>query len=255
MLGVTVISGDKDLLQLVSDSITVKLTRKGISEVDQYTPAYMQETMEISPEQIIDMKALMGDNSDNIPGVPGVGEKTAIKLLKQYQTLEEVYAHVEEVSGKKLKENLITYKDDAMMSKDLVTIKRDSPITITLEDLPYEGYEQNKVRAIFKDLGFQSLLSRVGGEANAEEAVHDTLSDIDYTIVDTVTSDLFTGNEALVIEMLEDNYHTAPIEGIGIVNDKAAYFIPTQIALKSERSEEHTSELQSRGHLVCRLLL
>src|SRR5690625_2889868 len=202
---VTVISGDKDLLQLVSDSITVKLTRKGISEVDQYTPAYMQETMEVSPEQIIDMKALMGDNSDNIPGVPGVGEKTAIKLLKQYKTLEEVYANVDEVSGKKLKENLITYKDDAMMSKDL---------------------------------GFQSLLSRVGGEANEEEEINDTLTDIDYTIVDTVTSDMFTGNEALVIEMLEDNYHTAPIEGIGIVNDKAAYFIPTEIALKSEAFSE-----------------
>jgi len=235
---VTVISGDKDLLQLVSDSITVKLTRKGISEVDQYTPAYMQETMEVSPEQIIDMKALMGDNSDNIPGVPGVGEKTAIKLLKQYKTLEEVYANVDEVSGKKLKENLITYKDDAMMSKDLVTIKRDSPIKIALEDLPYEGYEQNKVRSIFKDLGFQSLLSRVGGEANEEEEINDTLTDIDYTIVDTVTSDMFTGNEALVIEMLEDNYHTAPIEGIGIVNDKAAYFIPTEIALKSEAFSE-----------------
>src|SRR5699024_12752835 len=109
------ISGDKDLLQLVSDSITVKLTRKGISEVVQYTPAYMQETMEVSHEQIIDMKALMGDNSDNIPGVLGVGEKTAIKLLKQYKTLEEVYAHVVEVSGKKLIENLFTYIDNAMM--------------------------------------------------------------------------------------------------------------------------------------------
>src|SRR5699024_9630714 len=105
-------------------------------------------------------------------------------------------------------------------------------------DLPYDGYEQNKVRSIFKDLGFQSLLSRVGGEANEEEEINDTLTDIDYTIVDTVTSDMFTGDEALVIEMLEDNYHTAAIERIGIVNDKAAYFIPPEIALKTEAFSE-----------------
>src|SRR5699024_1408404 len=120
-------------------------------------------------------------------------------LLKQYETLEEVYAHVEEISGKKLKENLITYKEDAMMSKGLVTIKCDSPIEITLEDLPYEGYEQNKVSSIFKDLGFQSLLSRLDGEVNEEEA-HAELTKIDYKIVDTVSSDLFTGKEAMVVE-------------------------------------------------------
>lgn len=124
---ITVISGDKDLLQLVSDSVTVHLTKKGISEVEKYTPAFMKEKMEISPSQIIDLKALMGDSSDNIPGVPGIGQKTATKLLKQHKTLEAVYDHIDDVSGKKLKEKLETYKENAFMSKDLVTIKRDSP--------------------------------------------------------------------------------------------------------------------------------
>src|SRR5699024_12424772 len=95
---VTIISGDKDLLQLVSDSVTVNLTKKGISEVEQFTPTHMEETMNISPHQIIDMKALMGDNSDNIPGVPGIGQKTAIKFLKQYKTLEEIYRSEEHTS-------------------------------------------------------------------------------------------------------------------------------------------------------------
>lgn len=230
---VTVISGDRDLLQLVSESITVNMTKKGISDVEKYTPEYMKKTMEIAPEQVIDMKALMGDSSDNIPGVPGIGQKTAIKLLKQFETLERVYKHVEEVSGKKLKENLLNYKDNALMSKSLVTIKRDTPIEVRLEDLPYDGYELTKVSAIFKDLGFQSLLSRLGEVAD-EEQPNNTLVDIDYEIIEEVTEDMFTGEEALVIEMLKDNYHQTPIEGIGVVNKQGTYFIPTEVAMNSK---------------------
>ncbi|SET44458.1 DNA polymerase I [Oceanobacillus limi] len=230
---VSVISGDKDLLQLVSDSVTVNVTKKGISDVEAYTPSYMMEKMEISPEQIIDLKALMGDSSDNIPGVPGVGEKTATKLLKQHKTLEEVYEHVDEVSGKKLKEKLITHKNDAFMSKELATINRNSPIDITLEDLPYSGYEVQDVSSIFKDLGFQSLLERIGAEDSTQEH-QEELEDIDYQIADEITPDMFTGNEALVIEMLSDNYHKSPIEGIGLVNQHTSYFIPTEVATNSE---------------------
>src|SRR5699024_8726665 len=105
---VKVISGDQDLLQLVSNTVTVDVTRKGISEVDSYTPDFMKEKMEITPDQVIDLKALMGDSSDNIPGVPGVGIKTATKLLKEYKTLDEIYRNIDELGGKKLKENLMT---------------------------------------------------------------------------------------------------------------------------------------------------
>src|SRR5699024_5116479 len=125
---VTVISGDKDMLQLVSPTTTVSLTKKGISEVKKYNPETMFDEMEVNPDQIIDLKALMGDKSDNIPGVPGVGEKNAIKLLKEYTTLENVYEHLDDIKGKKLKENLENHKDDAFMSKGLVTIKRDTPV-------------------------------------------------------------------------------------------------------------------------------
>ncbi|MEN1968248.1 DNA polymerase I [Lentibacillus sp. N15] len=230
---VTVISGDKDLLQLVSDQVTVNVTKKGISEVESYTPEFMLEKMEITPDQIIDLKALMGDSSDNIPGVPGVGQKTATKLIKQYNTLEKVYENMEQISGKKLKENLTNHKDEAFMSKDLVTINRESPIEVSLDDITYNGYEQRDVSAVFKDLGFQSLLDKLTGEADdAKEAAE--LEAIDYTILDEVAADIFTGEEALVIEMLGDNYHQEPIEGIGIVNKKHAYFIPTAIAIKSD---------------------
>src|SRR5690625_3576201 len=174
-----IISGDQDLLQLVSDQITVDLTKKGISEVDSYTPDFMKEKMELSPEQIIDLKALMGDSSDNIPGVPGVGIKTATKLLKEYETIDHVYEHLDELGGKKLKENLHTYKEDAFMSKELVTIKCDSPIEISLSDLEYKGYDETKVYDLFKDLGFQSLLVRTGIEGDDSE---EALKEIDFTI-------------------------------------------------------------------------
>ncbi|WP_106496942.1 DNA polymerase I [Lentibacillus sp. Marseille-P4043] len=235
---VTVISGDKDLLQLVSDNVTVNLTKKGISDVESFTPTFMMEKMEVTPDQIIDLKALMGDNSDNIPGVPGVGQKTATKLVKQYKTLEEVYNHIDEISGKKLKENLTNHQEEAFMSKELVTINRDSPIDVTVNDIVYDGYEQNKVSAMFKDLGFQSLLNRLTGEADevTEQAVE--LTAIDYTVVDELTPDSFTGEEAIVVEMLSDNYHQAPVEGIGIVNDKQAYFVPTEIAAQSKVFKE-----------------
>lgn len=229
---VEVISGDKDMLQLVSDKVTVNVTKKGISEVEAYTPDYLLEKMEITPEQIIELKALMGDNSDNIPGVPGVGEKTATKLLKQYETIDNLYEHLDEVSGKKLKENLTNHKEDAFMSRELATINCDSPIEVSINDLSYEGYPNQEVATIFKDLGFQSLLSRVTTDEMAEETKEE-LEDLDYTIVEQVHSDMFTGEEALVIEMLSDSYHTAPIEGIGIVNDNQAYFIPTEVALDS----------------------
>ncbi|MGY0693101.1 DNA polymerase I [Virgibacillus sp. FSP13] len=231
---VTVISGDKDLLQLVSDNVTVNLTKKGISDVESYTPTFMMGKMEVTPDQIIDLKALMGDSSDNIPGVPGVGQKTATKLVKQYKTLEEVYNHIDEISGKKLKENLTNHQEEAFMSKELVTINRDSPIEVTVNDIVYEGYEQNKVSAMFKDLGFQSLLNRLTGEADEETEQAIELTAINYTIVDEVTPDSFTGEEAIVVEMLSDNYHQAPVEGIGIVNDKQAYFVPTEVAAQSE---------------------
>ncbi len=240
---VTVISGDKDLLQLVSDKVTVNLTKKGLSDVESYTPSFMKEKMEINPDQIIDLKALMGDSSDNIPGVPGVGQKTATKLIKQYHTLEDVYEHVDEVSGKKLKEKLVDHKNEAFMSKELVTINCDSPIQVSTDDLTYEGYQQSDVSAIFKDLGFLSLLTRLTGEATEEDTPQE-LSEINYTILNEVAEGTLTENKAaLVVEMLSDNYHHAPIEGFGIVDDSNAYFIPTDVALNSKVFKEWAEDV------------
>ena len=129
---IKVISGDKDLTQLSSPMTTVGITRKGITDIEVYTPRHIEEKYGLTPEQIIDMKGLMGDTSDNIPGVPGVGEKTAIKLLKEFHTVEEVLSSIDQVSGKKLKEKLETYSDQAILSKQLATIMRDAPIDVAI---------------------------------------------------------------------------------------------------------------------------
>ncbi|MGP4062551.1 DNA polymerase I [Halobacillus sp. H74] len=237
-LEVKVISGDKDLLQLVNDQVSVSLTKKGITNVDTYTPSFMLEKMEIRPEQIIDFKALMGDSSDNIPGVQGVGEKTAVKLLKQFDTLEKMYEQLDEVNGKKLKEKLELNKDDALMSQQLVTIECNAPIEINVTDIAYEGYQTQKVSQFFKELGFQSLLSRVQEGGLEEDVEREDLPEIEVEDLEDIHAELFTGKEAVVIEMLHDNYHTSPIEGIAIVNDDKKYVISIEQAEQSEAFKE-----------------
>lgn len=230
-ISVKVISGDQDLLQLVSDEVTVDLTRRGITEVDSYTPEFLKEKMELNPDQIIDLKALMGDSSDNIPGVPGVGIKTATKLLKEYETLDNIYENIDQISGKKLKENLLTYKDEAYMSRYLVTINLKTPLELSLKDTKFEGFDNEKVFNFFKELDFTSLLDRV---SDGIESSSDDFAEIEFTVVDEVTEELFTGKDSLFLEMLTENYHEATIEVIGLSNEKGNYIIPTEIALNSE---------------------
>lgn len=228
---VKVISGDKDLTQLVTDTVTVDITRKGITDVDSYTPEFVMEKYGLTPDRIIDMKGLMGDASDNIPGVPGVGEKTAIKLLKEYGTLEKLLESIDEVSGKKLKEKLEEHRDSAVMSKELATIKCDAPISIGIEDIPYEGFDREQLIKIFRDLGFNSLLEKLGGEETEETA---EMEEIQYSIEEEVTETMLADESALIVEVWDENYHTSSIEGIAIVNETGQYFIPAEAALVSE---------------------
>ena len=229
---VKVISGDQDLLQLVSEHVTVDVTKKGVSQVESYTPESMLEKMEVSPEQVIDLKALMGDSSDNIPGVPGVGVKTATKLLKQYKTLDKIYENIDEISGKKLKENLKTYKEDAWMSRELATIDQDSPIEITLNELNYEGYEYKDIHELFSDLEFRSLLDRLHSEKGDEPQAE--LESFDFEIVDDVQEAMLTEKAALHVEMIAENYHEAKIEAIGIANENGNFAIDPEKAFHSD---------------------
>ncbi|PMC37071.1 DNA polymerase I [Bacillus sp. UMB0899] len=230
---VKVISGDKDLTQLVTDNITVDITKKGITDVDSYTPDFVQEKYGLTPEQIIDMKGLMGDTSDNIPGVPGVGEKTAIKLLTEFNTLENVLASIEKVGGKKLKEKLEENREQAIMSKKLATIDCEAPLTIALDEVHYEGFDSKKVTELFRELGFNSLLDKLGTEAAEEE-----IEDISFEVVSEFSQEILTDEATFYAEVLEDSYHQADINGFSIINQHGHYYIPADIALNSSQFKE-----------------
>lgn len=227
---VRIVSGDKDLTQLASEKTTVLVTRKGVTDIEKYTPEHIKEKYGLSPDQIVDMKGLMGDASDNIPGVPGIGEKTAIKLLKQYHSVENLLESVDQVSGKKLQENLSTYKDQALMSKQLATIFREAPIDIGLADINYQGANTEKLVSLYKELGFQSFLEKMDSSVQIEEQ---TLEEVEFEFVKEITEEILQQNSALYVEIIEDNYHYAPIIGLGLVNDTGNYYLPVDIIKSS----------------------
>ena len=200
-----IITGDRDLTQLATDNVTIYYTKKGVTDVDHYTPEFIAEKYQgLVPKQIIDMKGLMGDTSDNIPGVAGVGEKTAIKLLNQFESVEGVYEHIEEVTAKKLKEKLINSKDDAFMSKDLATINVHSPIEVSLEDtkLTLQDDTSEKIE-LFKKLEFKQLLADIDTSSNNEEVIDKTF-EIEQDFQNVDFNDL---NEAVIhFELEGTNY-------------------------------------------------
>ena len=169
---VFIVTGDKDAIQLASNKTTTLITKKGVGEVEEYNFDSVMEKYEMTPTQFIDLKGLMGDKSDNIPGVPGIGEKTGIKLIKEFSSIENLVEHTDELKGsvkKKIEEN----KELAIMSKRLATIIRDVPIEVSLEELEYGDYDKDAVIEEFKRFGFTSLISRLidldGGSEPIEE--------------------------------------------------------------------------------------
>ncbi|MEI5988880.1 DNA polymerase I [Enterococcus termitis] len=216
---VVVLSGDRDLTQLATDSVKVDITIKGVSDLETYTPEHVAEKYDgLTPNQIIDMKGLAGDTSDNIPGVTKIGEKTAIKLLKEFGSVEGVYENIDSLKPSKMKENLINDKEQAFMSKRLATINVDSPIEINIDELKYEGKDLEKLIPFYKEMEFKQMLSKLNVE---EETVE--LEDVHFDVVDTFTEEMFTDDMALYVEMLEDNYHTSPIVGVAWGTKKKVY--------------------------------
>ncbi len=221
---VLIVSGDKDMLQLASDQVTIGLTRKGISEMDRYTPAVIQEQYGLNPLQIIDMKGLMGDSSDNIPGIPGVGEKTALKLLHEYGSVEEVLDHTDSLKGK-LKERVTEHAEDARMSKDLATIFREVPTELKLEELSYSGYDSGAARELFRKLEFKSLLERLGDDGAEESPQQEEELEIIRVDVDGAEQLVVDLDQiqAVHLEVIGENPHEAEVIGIALDSGDAVY--------------------------------
>lgn len=219
-LEVIIISGDKDLTQLASDNITIYYTRRGVTEVDHYTPEFINEKYGLSPEQIIDMKGLMGDKSDNIPGIAGIGEKTAIKLLAEYKTVENVLDNIDNISGKKLKERLAEGKEDALLSKELATIFTEVPVENKLEDLTFSE-NRSKKKELFEKLEFVSFLKKL---AENDDVDVDSKEEKELEIINAdEKTELSFENSSLHIECFTEDYHNSDVVNIAVYEDENVY--------------------------------
>lgn len=216
---VVVLSGDRDLTQLASKEVKVDITVKGVSDIESYTPEHVAEKYDgLIPKQIIDMKGLAGDASDNIPGVTKIGEKTAIKLLKQYGSVEGIYEHIDEMKQSKMKENLINDKEQAFLSKKLATINTSAPVEVSIDSLKYEGKNLDKLVPFYKEMDFNQFLSKLN---IVEEEVK--MDDILFEVVHEFKEEMFTTDMALYVEMMGDNYHREEIVGVAWGTEKKIY--------------------------------
>ena len=247
-LEVIIVSGDKDLTQLASDNITVYYTKRGVTEIDYYTPEFINEKYGLTPQQIVDMKGLMGDKSDNIPGIPGVGEKTAIKLLTEYETVENVLENIDNISGKKLKERLTEGKEDAVLSKKLATIFTDVPVDNKIEDLTFKE-DREKKKELFEKLEFVSFLRKLSQENSVEDSSETETGeekikkDIEIQIADKDTK-LDFKNSSLHIECYTEDYQNSDVLGVSVYVGDTAYifseenFFDNKYAIEYLQSQE-----------------
>ena len=220
---VDIVTGDRDLTQLASDKTTVLITKNGVGDTEAYTPEHMKEVNGVTPTEFIDMKALMGDNSDNYPGVTKVGPKTASRLIQKYGSVEKLYEHVDEMKKSKLKENLINDKDKAFLAKKLATIDRDSPVEVTLADTKLEEPNIEDLRNLYERLGFKKFLAELGVSGVSADKQESEKYEYQELTKENI-SELGKINEKEVtfyLAMLGDNYHLAPLEGFSLkVGDK-----------------------------------
>lgn len=205
---VIIVSGDKDLIQLTDENTVVEISKKGVAEFEEFTPAYLMEKMGITPTQFIDLKALMGDKSDNIPGVTKIGEKTGLKLLIEHGSLDGIYENIDSMKASKMKENLIADKEKAFLSRTLATIDTQAPIEIGLDDIVYQGPKVDELGQFYDDMGFKQLRAQLGTTSSQEEVV------LDFQIVTEISPAMLKQDQFFYFEILGENYHREDLVGL-----------------------------------------
>ena len=245
---VTIVTGDRDMTQLVSDDVSVWVTKKGISEIDHYTPAMVAEVYDgLTPAQIVEVKGLQGDTSDNYPGVAGIGPKTAIKLMKEYHTIPEMYERIDEMKTSKQKEKLIAGKEDALLSRDLATIRTNAPVDYDLSSLTYNGPDYEAIIPFYQHLDFKAQLVKLANQGHTipaptgmqngdgGEPAHDmnnTPLEVRSLTATNLTHIEQLGDEiSFYLELDDENYHTANPVGFVIGNNEHGYFVSRDIEL------------------------
>ena len=222
---VNIYTSDRDFLQLVDDKVTVHIIRKGLSDVVPMTPELVKETYGFEPLQIIDYKGLRGDTSDNLPGIPGVGEKTAVKLIQDYGSFDEIIAHVDEIKGK-LGENIKEHQDIGRISRDLAIIKTDIELPFTLQDTVYQGYNFTEIAEFCKKYGLKQFMSKIQAkwkkvEANEFSKEVKTVKQLPFVIEDEM---------GVAIDLADDNYTDSEVYGIAVYANNEVFYLELEDA-------------------------
>ena len=244
---VTIVTGDKDLTQLATEKTTVMVTKSGVMNLEAYTPEHMKEVNGVTPTEFIDMKALMGDNSDNYPGVTKVGPKKASQLVQEYGSVENLYDHIDEMKQSKLKENLLNDKDKALLGKKLATIDCQTPVTIGIDDIKRKDVDYPKLRRFYEKMNFRKFLSELDPSATDSENQNDENEKVlmEYT---ELTKDNLAKVDAkegdtivFYLGMLGPNYHLADFVGFAF-KIAGQIYVSRDVDLLKEQNLQHLLE-------------
>jgi DNA polymerase-1 len=232
---ILIVTGDKDMFQLVNERVKVLLTRKGVTDIEVYDVQAILDRYALQPSQMIDLKGLMGDPSDNIPGIPGVGEKTALKMLYQFPSVEKILKNIEKLPGNKLREKVREYQEQALLSKRLATIFKEVPLGFGIDHLLRGSANQQKVIEVFKQLEFKTLLQRTQG--TLDNPIHDE-TEISFEIATEENRKkiiewiLAQEQLALFVETTEKNPHRSDLIGLVISNGKDHFYLSVDTVLQ-----------------------
>lgn len=228
---VTIYTSDRDFLQLVSDKVTVNIIRKGLSDVVPMTPQLVKETYGFEPKQIIDYKGLRGDSSDNLPGIPGIGEKTAVKLIEEYGDFDNIVAHANDIKGK-VGEMINEHQEIGRISRDLAIIKTDIELPFNLEDTIYGGYSFKNINTFCQKYGLKQFLNKVSSKWKISDDESIDLNIVKVTTFKDIQLDKNIGI-ALDFEDYED-YYRSEIFGVAITDKKQHYYISIDDAMNDK---------------------
>ena len=233
---VDIYSSDKDLLQLVDKNVTVHLTKKGMTDLEDYNPESFYERYQIRYDQFVDLKALMGDKSDNLPGIQGIGEKKAVKYLQKYETLDGIIEHKDEITGSD-GEKIREHYNDAILCRKMATILRDFDINLTLDDLVKKEFDKDRLVAFYTELEFKSLLKDISFERKI--VTHED----SYKVIsnENELDGILLNDSYMIFETFDYNYHKSPLLGIGLKNDSGTFVIKTNL-LNSPKLNQFLSD-------------
>lgn len=249
---VTIVSGDRDLIQLVDSNTTVEISKKGVADFESWTPEYLQKKLGLTAMQYIDLKALMGDSSDNYPGVTKVGEKTALNLLHDWGNIDKLYENVESLKTSKLKENLIKDRVQAYLARDLATINTAAPIAIDLADIKLKEIDRENLLQFYDEMGFQQFKEKLLAADTNEKIEAAPLEEISINYEEVNDNPSVHRDDFFYIELIGDDYHREDIVAFAWGNAKHQYVSKNASLLSSFSFPENTYDYKKNAVLLAR---